>query len=501
MRTTDASERSELLATTVESSPSASTFTSGVSGRASKRNTKIMVFAIGCGAVVGATVAAVRETTTRARSDRSGSSPPRLGSDADADADGGLGLLVGGATFPQTYKLAPSGPAGDEEYKTTEDNWALYHERGDEDVKRATMYDFTHWPTAELEEAVMWVKGTSPEAYQAFDAIQTFPEDYKLHAMRISQGLENVGPAFSHLSVWLKAKKHEARAAIIAAPDAYINAHCGPPTEFDSFLLSFLLRGPSQWDVLFLDRGERGVDARQLAAPEALFRNKAWDKSYILYKNVAKIIGERLETEFYMVSKRFLDGLTSNLRQDALVDVNAWLNRGCETGRLMCYSYTAENWYEGATSGRKAVMPKPSAYAPITDDYMIRHKQQHSTAHSDTDGDADTTGETPSGDAPATTTRATTTESSSTSLQASSDKPTPATPSAADSDALDAGDNATLVNITAAPPTPNPPLVAPPDAAAIAALGALPRGSALRAAARVAESTTVTFGAETGRYI
>lgn len=499
MRTTDASERSGLLATTADSSPSdaepssASTFTS-VSGRASKRNTKIMVFAIGCGALVGATVAAVRETTTRARSDRSGSSTPRLGS--DADADGGLGLLVGGATFPQTYKLAPSGPAGDEEYKTTEDNWALYHERGDEDVKRATMYDFTHWPTAELEEAVMWVKGTSPEAYQAFDAIQTFPEDYKLHAMRISQGLENVGPAFSHLSVWLKAKKHEARAAIIAAPNAYINAHCGPPTEFDSFLLSFLLRGPSQWDVLFLDRGERGVDARQLAAPEALFRNKAWDKSYILYKNVAKIIGERLETEFYMVSKRFLDGLTSNLRQDALIDVNAWLNRGCETGRLTCYSYTAENWYEGATSGRKAVMPKPSSYAPITDDYMIRHKQQeqHSTSHSD---DVDT-GETPSGDASAATTRATTAESSSTSLQASSATPsTPSTRSAADN-ALDAADNATLVNITTAPTTP--PLVAPPDAAAIAALGALPQSAALRAA-RVAASTTVTFGAETGRYI
>lgn len=485
MRTTDASERSELLATTVESSPPASTFTtSGVSGRASKRNTKIMVFAIGCGALVGATVAAVRETAN-ARNDRSGSTP-RLGS----DSDGGLGLLVGGATFPQTYKLAPSGPAGDEEYKTTEDNWALYHERGDKDVKRATMYDFTHWPTAELEEAVMWVKGTSPEAYQAFDAIQTFPEDYKLHATRISQGLENVGPAFSHLSVWLKAKKHEARAAIIAAPDAYINAHCGPPTEFDSFLLSFLLRGPSQWDVLFLDRGERGVDARQLAAPEALFRNKAWDKSYILYKNVAKIIGERLETEFYMVSKRFLDSLTSNLRQDALIDVNAWLNRGCETGRLTCYSYTAENWYEGATSGRKAVMPKPSSYAPITDDYMIRHKQQqheeHSTAQSD---DADAS-ETPSGDASAATTRATTAESSSTSLQASSTTA---------SSALDAGDNATLVNITTAPTT-TPPLVAPPDAAAIAALGASPRGAALRAA-RVAASTTVTFGAETNRYI
>jgi len=493
--TTDASERSGLLATaesspSAEPSPSASTFTS-VSGRASKRNTKIMVFAIGCGALVGATVAAVRETAN-ARNDRSGSTP-RLGS----DSNGGLGLLVGGATFPQTYKLAPSGPEGDKEFKTTEDNWALYHERGDKDVKRATIYDFTHWPTAELEEAVMWVKGTAPEAYQAFDAIQTFPEDYKLHATRISQGLENVGPAFSHLSVWLKAKKHEARAAIIAAPDAYINAHCGPPTEFDSFLLSFLLRGPSQWDVLFLDRGERGVDARQLAAPEALFRNKAWDKSYILYKNVAKIIGERLETEFYMVSERFLDSLTSNLRQDALIDVNAWLNRGCETGRLTCYSYTAENWYEGATSGRKAVMPKPSSYAPITDDYMIRHKQQqeqHSTSHSD---DVDT-GETPSDDASAATTRATTAESSSTSLQASSATPsTPSTPSAADN-ALDAGDNATLVNITTTPTTP--PLVAPPDAAAIAALGASPQSAALRAA-RVAASTTVTFGAETSRYI
>ena len=497
MRTTDASERSGLLATEPsEPSASASTSTFASNGRASggsKRNTKIALVAIGCGALVGATVAAVRETANATsgsgNDDRRRGSTARLG--GDSDADGGLGLLVGGATFPQTYKLAPSGPEGDDEFKTTEDNWALYHERGNKDVKRATMYDFTHWPTAELEEAVMWVKGTSPEAFEAFDAIQTFPEDHKLHATRISQGVENVGPAFSHLSVWLKAKKHEASAAIIAAPDAYINAHCGPPTEFDSFLLSFLLRGPSRWDVLFLDRGERGVDARQLAAPDALFRNKAWDKSYILYKNVAKIVGERLETEFYMVSKRFLDGLTSNLRRDALVDVNAWLNRGCETGQLACYSYTAENWYEGATSGRKAAMPKPSSYAPITDDYMIRHT--HSTAHN---GDTGATAD----DASATATiadekgssapRATIESSSSTTLRAQPDAPA----TSAD-DALDAGDNVTSANITTVPLTP---IVAPSDAKAIAALGDAPQGSR---AARLAAATTVAFGAETSRYI
>jgi hypothetical protein len=55
-----------------------------------------------------------------------------------------------------------------------------------------------------------------------------------------------------------------------------ITNHMGPPEDFDSFVMSFLLKGPEKWDVLFLDKGERGVRAANLKSPYMQFKNPSW---------------------------------------------------------------------------------------------------------------------------------------------------------------------------------------------------------------------------------
>ena len=275
----------------------------------------------------------------------------------------GVDLLIGQTKFPRTVKLLPR-DAPERAFETTKSNWNLYHVDGDKDVERGVMHDFADWPTDELREASINLKVKDSAAYEAFDAIHS--EFERLNADRINARAD-VGPAFSALLAWEKAKEEGLSSLIIATPDAYINSHCGPPLEFDSFILSFLLRGPKKWDVLFLDRGERGVNEDNLRHPEALFSNKAWEKPYVLYKNTATIVGEALPSNFYMVSKSFMDGISAHLKATPLTNVDWWINRLCENGDLECFSYNAENWYDGLTSERKAKMGEPHARAPIVD--------------------------------------------------------------------------------------------------------------------------------------
>ena len=68
-----------------------------------------------------------------------------------------------------------------------------------------------------------------------------------------------------------------------------------------------------------------------------------------------------------MVSKNFLTRLDANLKAQPLTSVDWWLNRLCETEALTCFSYTAENWYEGLTSERKSHAVEPTSHAPIVD--------------------------------------------------------------------------------------------------------------------------------------
>jgi hypothetical protein len=282
----------------------------------------------------------------------------------------GVNLLVGETTFPRTTKLLPT-DGEDGAYERARENWNLYHVDGDADLRRAPAYDFTKWPTNELSEAVLKLRAKDAAAYDAFDAVHV--EFDRLKADRID-ARKDIGPALGALHAWIKAKEAGESSMITATKDAYINSHCGPPNEFDSFVLSFLLRGPKKWDVLFLDRGERGVNATNWRHPEAVFTNKAWEKPYVLYRNTAAAVGENLPATFYMVSKSFLTRLEANLKAQPLTSVDWWLNRLCETGSVTCYSYNAENWYDGLTSERKSRAVEPMSRAPIVDVKLQRLK-------------------------------------------------------------------------------------------------------------------------------
>jgi len=275
----------------------------------------------------------------------------------------GVNLLVGETTFPRTTKLVPT-DGEDGAYQRARENWNLYHVGGDADLRRAPAYDFEKWPTNELSEAVLKLRAKDAAAYDAFDAVHV--EFDRLKADMIN-ARKDIGPSLGALHAWIKAKEAGESSMITATKDAYINSHCGPPNEFDSFILSFLLRGPKKWDVLFLDRGERGVNATNWRHPEAVFTNKAWEKPYVLYKNTAAVVGESLPATFFMVSKSFLTRLDANLKAQPLTSVDWWLNRLCETEALTCFSYTAENWYDGLTSERKSHAVEPTSRAPIVD--------------------------------------------------------------------------------------------------------------------------------------
>ena len=58
----------------------------------------------------------------------------------------------------------------------------------------------------------------------------------------------------------------------------------GKPEEFDSFILSFLYKGPKAWDVLFCGKGQKAVGAEEGAggagAPALLFSNGKWAGDY-----------------------------------------------------------------------------------------------------------------------------------------------------------------------------------------------------------------------------
>jgi hypothetical protein len=62
------------------------------------------------------------------------------------------------------------------------------------------------------------------------------------------------------------------------------------------------------------------------------------------------------------------------LKAQPLASVDWWLNRLCETGSVTCYSYNAENWYDGLTSERKSRAVEPMSRAPIVDVKLQRLK-------------------------------------------------------------------------------------------------------------------------------
>jgi len=378
---------------TCETSAAASLLHGGDATRDTRRdaravNTPRVIAAASC-ALVGAFALA------RARVGASAKTDARLG------LANGMDLLTGGGAFPRATKLLPRN-AEATSWDAARGNFALYHANGDVDLSREEYYDFEAWPTSELADAVLTLKVKEPTAYEAFEGVH---EDHdRLMADRID-ARKHLGPALSAVMAWTKAKRDGESALIVATPEGYINSHSGPPTEFDSFVLSFLLRGPKNWDVLFFDRGERGVSEENLRRPEALFTNKAWEHPYVLYNNTASVVGMRLETHFYMVSKSFLDGITAHMKMNKLVNVDDWINFHCAHGIMNCYSYNAEHWYDGLNDEHKAKAVEPVNRAPLVDNTVLVKREENSEKNENEQSDA-------------TTSASTKTESSETSVEA-----------------------------------------------------------------------------------
>jgi len=281
---------------------------------------------------------------------------------------GGMDLLLGARMFPRATSVTTLG-AEDAEMKG---NWDLYHYSGSKELVRLKEYDFRSGTNAEYERAVAWLRANAPEVAETCEAIRYEDDGKTLRALR-ANAMGDIGKTISHVIAWVNAKRSGAQSLIVASEKSFINAHAGPPNEFDSVVLSILLRGPEDWDVIFLDRGERGVAVDDAKAPETLFSNRAWVNDYVLFRNRATYAGEDLPVGLYMVSKNFLDKLPSHMRESPLFKLDNWLNDLCAT-KLACYSYTAQNWYEGATARRKEHLAKPTETAPIVDQSTQRVK-------------------------------------------------------------------------------------------------------------------------------
>lgn len=313
-------------------------------------------------------------------------------------ANGGVDLLLGATTFPRTTRVTPRSDTEDDAdaASTSIDarmraNWDLYHARGgSKDTDRVIEYDFAKdWPNAELASALEWLRGAAPDVAHACAAVQ-FEGEGKSQALVAERvgAKGDIGKTLSHVTAWVKARDAGVQSVVVAGAGAFINTHAGPPNEFDSIIVSLLLRGPQTWDVVFLDRGERGVGLADAQSPEALFTNNAWLSPYVLYRNRAVSAGEDLPVGLYMVSKRFLDKLAVRMREEPLYKLDNWLNALCAS-KMECYSYTSRGWYEGATAKHKAHLAKPLEEAPIVDAAAIETAAAALAAARDAKKDAD----------------------------------------------------------------------------------------------------------------
>ena len=161
--------------------------------------------------------------------------------------------------------------------------------------------------------------------------------------------------AVQHLRAYLDARELKAQALIVADEDASISAlgdgfdraHMGRPEEFDSFLLSYLYRGPKKWDVLFCDKGLAGVDPNAAKLPAVRFTNPRWVGNYDVYRWSG---GRGSGTGLHVVSGAFLRDLPTTLREQPMgASAGEWLAEMCANGHLTCYSYL-----ERVSDARKA---------------------------------------------------------------------------------------------------------------------------------------------------
>ena len=265
--------------------------------------------------------------------------------------------------FPMVRALVA--PGQEATLKVVENNWEAYHANGRDALVPLYLPDVSLWPDGggfaelsaviggerDLEEGtvISYLKMLDRKHAQAELGYE--PDEHherqKLVPAALVDGMEDFASAsLGHLAAWLEAKKLKKKSLIVNDWKTLIANHMGPPEDFDSFIMSFLNKGPKKWDVLFLDKGERGVDPEALKKPFATFRNDEWSEPYLVFRNRAAGVAG---ASFYMVSESFLKKVPSLLAQFQFTAVDGWLSTLCRDGHLKCFSHMRRDWFFGFT--------------------------------------------------------------------------------------------------------------------------------------------------------
>ena len=292
-----------------------------------------------------------------------------LGAGAAARARGRL------RGFPMVRALVA--PGEESALKVVENNWEAYHRNGRDALVPLYLPDVSLWPDgggfAELSAVIGGEsdlrEGTVINYLRMVDLkharadLGYEPDEHharqKVVPAALAEGAETFASAsLGHLAAWLEARKLRRESLIVNDWKTLIANHMGPPEDFDAFVMSFLTKGPRKWDVLFLDRGERGVTERDLKKPVATFANDAWDEPYVVFKNRAAGVAG---ASFYVVSASFLEKVPALLREFEFTAVDGWLSVLCRDGRLDCFSHMRKDWFFGLAPEHLAGHHPPDA--------------------------------------------------------------------------------------------------------------------------------------------
>ena len=243
------------------------------------------------------------------------------------------------------------------------ENWNQHHKGGADDLIPLHLPDLRAWPDAGgYRELVGLIAGAGLREGTEFEYLKFDGDEQKTPAA-IARGFDEfASSALGHLAGWLEARKRHARMLIMNDYETTPGSHMGPPEDFDAFVMSFAVKGPRHWDVLFLDKGERGVRADDIEKPFLTFHNEAWDAPYKVFRNHAD--GEA-GASFYAVSASFLRKLPDLLVSHHFTAVDGWLSTLCKDETLVCFSHMQEDWFYGLAAnhleGHTPPRPKDDA--------------------------------------------------------------------------------------------------------------------------------------------
>lgn len=232
----------------------------------------------------------------------------------------------GGGGFPDVRVFV--NPKEADQLSAVKENWEHYHRGGSSAVRPLLLPELDKWPEAGgYPEITELIGDANLEEGTEFEYLQFDLEKKRPRA--ISDNHEYFASfSLGHLTAWLEARQKGSRALMISDYKNLITNHMGPPEDFDAFVMSFLVKGPEKWDVLFLDKGERGVRSANLKAPYMQFKNPSWAAPYVVYSNH---MDSEAGASFYMVSDRFLKQVPSLLKDFRFTMVDGWLSVGGAT--------------------------------------------------------------------------------------------------------------------------------------------------------------------------